>query len=164
MNLVGIDIGGTNVRIVLVDETGHVTAQESAPTLAERGAERSIGTIIERVRGVLSAASRSRPDAIGIGITGPVDPKSGIVSNPYTLAGWPPTDIRTPFADAFAVPVVVDNDANVAAVGEWWIGAGQDSKRLAVVTIGTGIGAAMLVGGRISGHRTAVTVKPVTWC
>lgn len=174
MNLVGLDIGGTNVRMALVDETGTVRARASAPTFADRGTTDSIDLMIQSVRDLLSGAGVSRLDGIGIGITGPVDPSSGIVTNPYTLAGWPPTDMRQPFANTFNVPVVVDNDANVAAVGEWWVGAGRDSDRLAVVTIGTGIGTATLINGQIqratdgrhgeAGHMVLQADGPPCYC
>ncbi|HEV7252497.1 MAG TPA: ROK family protein [Mesorhizobium sp.] len=174
MNLVGLDIGGTHVRVALVDEAGQVRAQAYGPTHAQRGASTSISLMIQMVRDLLSGASVPRLQGLGIGITGPVDAATGVVSNPYTLAGWPPTDIRTPFAEAFGVPVTVDNDANVAAIGEWWMGAGKGSRRLAMVTIGTGIGVATLVDGRVqraadgrhgeAGHMVLNPAGPPCYC
>ena len=84
--------------------------------------------------------------AIGIGVTGPVDHVSGVVDNPHTLPGWEGLDLPGVFT-SFGVPVVVDNDANAAALGEWWTGARAD--RLAMVTLGTGIGVGFVVRGEV---------------
>ncbi|HUG60220.1 MAG TPA: ROK family protein [Methylomirabilota bacterium] len=148
MSIVGIDIGGTNVRVVVVDRSGRVLARTSLETRAEQGPVATFARIFDAIRG-LAPAPDPRIEAIGIGATGPVDPLTGIVDNPYTLGGWPPTDLRTPFAEAFAAPVVVDNDANVAAAGEWWAGAARGYRRVAMVTVGTGIGVAALIDGKI---------------
>lgn len=144
MRAVGVDIGGTRIRVVLVEPDGRVVAREDAPTKAERGAAAVIETVSVLIRGL---ADGGAPAAIGVGISGPVDALTRIVSNPFTLAGWPPTDIRAPLASAFGVPVVVENDANAAALGEWWTGAGRGAHRLVMVTVGTGIGVGLLVDG-----------------
>ena len=149
MSIIGIDIGGTSVRQVLLRRDGTVVARQRLSTAPEQGANQTIAMIIRATRELASTVAGDPIEAIGIGVTGPVDAFTGIVSNPFTLGGWPPTDLRTPFETAFAVPVAVDNDANVAAVGEWWLGAGRAGARVTMVTIGTGIGVATLIGGQI---------------
>ena len=148
MTAIGIDIGGTNIRALAVAANGEVLAREHAGTAPERGADETIEAIIAMLRR-LQSRPEVRPSAIGIGVTGPVDPATGIVSNPFTLGGWPDTDLRTPIATAFGLPVAIDNDANVAAVGEAWMGAGRGFGRVAMVTIGTGVGVAILLDGEV---------------
>jgi glucokinase len=148
VSFVGIDLGGTSVRLVLVDRAGRVLGRATAATAPERGASETLGAIIASVRR-LQAQADVALEALGIGVTGPVDPYTGVVTNPFTLGGWPATDLRAPFKNAFAIPVAVDNDANVAAIGEWWMGAGRGFSRVVLVTLGTGIGVASLVDGNI---------------
>jgi glucokinase len=173
MSIVGIDIGGTRIRLVLADATGRVRARSGLATEPEAGPGRAVGRMVQGVR-ELAAKAGDRIEAVGIGVTGPVDPLTGIVDNPHTLGGWPPTDLRSPVEDAFGVPVAVDNDANVAAVGEGWIGAGRGARRLAMVTIGTGIGVAVVIDGAVqratdgrhgeAGHMVLDPSGPECYC
>ncbi len=149
MSVVGIDIGGTSTRLVALRRDGSIAARVRLPTMPERGAVRTAEAIIRAARDLRLPTHEDTVEAIGLGITGPVDVATGIVTNPFTLGGWQPTDWRAPFAEAFGVPVAIDNDANVAALGEWWLGAGRGTERMTMVTIGTGIGVATLLGGKI---------------
>lgn len=87
--------------------------------------------------------------ALGIGSTGPLDRQRGCIQNPYTLPGWEDVDIVTPMQELFSVPVALENDADAAALGESWIGAGQGLARMTMVTIGTGVGYALILDGKI---------------
>jgi glucokinase len=152
MTLIGIDIGGTNSRVGTVSPEGRVLVRAAAPTDAARGSAATITTLLDMIHQVLSDshARLSGPSAIGIAISGPIDVNTGIVSNPYTLGGWPPTDIVSPFRAAFQGAVVIaENDANAAAVGEWRVGVGRGANRFVMVTLGTGIGVGFLVDGQI---------------
>ena len=149
MIFVGLDIGGTSTRLVTIDGDGRIVEKLKVPTHAEQGVTGTIDGLIRAVEGMVKGSATGELKSIGIGITGPVDVSTGVVSNPYTLAGWPPTDIRAPFADAFGLPVSIDNDANVAAVGEWWLGSGRGVARMVMVTIGTGVGVATLINGQV---------------
>jgi glucokinase len=167
VTVLGIDIGGTNARIAAVGERGEMLAARRIPT---RGAGETLGALLELADSVLDGP----PRAVGIGITGPVDAASGVVDNPHTLVGWPPTDVAGPFRERFGVPVAVDNDANAAALGEWWCGAGRGAGRLAAITLGTGIGAGLLVDGRVQrgadgrhgeiGHHVLDPAGPQCYC
>lgn len=173
MSVVGIDLGGTNVKVVVVDRTGRILARATEATSPERGAKETVGTIIKSVRR-LQAQANVALEALGIGVTGPVDPFTGIVTNPFTLGGWPPTDLREPFKSTFSIPVAVDNDANVAAIGEWWMGAGRGFARVSMITLGTGIGVASLVDGEVqravdgrhgeAGHMVLNPQGPACYC
>lgn len=97
----------------------------------------------------MAEAAATPVEGDGIGITGPVDVVTGIVSQPLAPGRMAADRPAKPFADAFGVPVAIDNDANVAAVGEWWLGAGRGTRRMTMVTIGTGIGVATLIEGKL---------------
>lgn len=149
MSAIGLDIGGTSVRVVLLESDGTIAARGRLTTSAERGASDTLERIIYTTKQLVADVAKTPVEALGVGITGPVDVVTGIVSNPFTLGGWPPTDLREPFSNAFGVPVAIDNDANVAAIGEWWVGAGRGAARMTMITIGTGIGVATLIDGKL---------------
>jgi glucokinase len=86
---------------------------------------------------------------IGIGCAGPVEPKRGLINNPYTLTGWNRCDIVSPLRTHFGLPVCLENDADAAALGECFCGAGRGLDPVVMLTFGTGIGGAAIVGGRI---------------
>jgi glucokinase len=144
----GVDLGGTNVRVGVVEPNGHVLAFESAPFDAQKGAAPGLDKITDLVRTCLRAAGDPPLAAIGIGATGPLDVRAGRIRNPYTLETWADVDVRGPLEEAFEVSVTLENDAVVAALGEWWQGAGRGSPCLAMVTFGTGIGVAVVREGR----------------
>src|SRR5436190_522820 len=98
MSVVGIDIGGTSVRQVILRPDGAILASQRLRTAPEQGAGQTLDMIIGATRELVSKSGVDPLDAIGIGITGPVDVVTGVVTNPFTLGGWPPTDLRAPFA------------------------------------------------------------------
>jgi glucokinase len=175
MTLLGIDIGATNLRVAAVTPQGRIAAGRRTPTHAARGPESAIRAALELADAVLADCAGLEPLAgVGVGITGPVDVATGIVDNPHTLTGWPPTDVASPFRERLGVPVVVENDANSAALGEWWCGAGRGARRLATITVGTGIGAGFLVDGAVqrrsdgrhgeAGHHVLDPGGPPCYC
>jgi glucokinase len=140
---IGIDVGGTKVGGLLVGEDGEVLAQEAADTPAE-DVEATIETIY-RVAGAL--AGRGEPEGIGVGAAGMVDFEAGTLRFAPNLA-WKEVPIRA-LMERTGLPAVVDNDANVAAWGEYRFGAGRGYRNLLVVTVGTGIGGGLITGGRL---------------
>lgn len=172
MSVIGVDIGGTNTRVGLLTHGGDIVARCSIPTPADRGT--AVGEhLIELIESLLRDRSATL-DGIGVAVTGPVDPRTGIVNNPYTLRGWGPTNLVPPLREHFGVTVEIENDANAAALGEWWKGAGRATRRLAVVTIGTGIGVGLLVEGQLqrkpdrshgeAGHHVLDPQGPLCYC
>jgi glucokinase len=137
----GIDVGGTNIEVALVDDDHNVVdrAKESTPT---DGPDAVASCIVELV-----AQFDKRPSAAGVGIPGPVS--DGVVTRPPNLQNWPD---EVPFApqlrDALDMPVEVGNDANVGALGEWVAGAGRGSKFMLGVWMGTGVGGGLVLDGR----------------
>jgi len=148
---VGIDIGGTKIEVATVNGTGDIVREASIPTESERGFASGISRITETIVRVLEESGWSAPElqGIGIGCAGPVDPVRGTILNPYTLPGWMNGDIVTPLRKAFGCPVVLENDADMALLGECRAGAGRGFDPVVMLTFGTGIGGAALVKGAI---------------
>lgn len=145
---IGIDIGGTNFRVGAVLADGSLHSWRDALIRASDGPEAGLQRITALIEQVCADAGLW-PAAIGIGSTGPVDRIRGAIMNPYTLPTWEDVDIVTPLSRRFGVPVVLENDADAAALGEAWMGAGRDMKRMLMVTVGTGIGTAVILNGQI---------------
>ncbi len=146
--LIGIDLGGTNVRAGAVTRDGRLLAARETPIEARRGPQAGL----EKIAGLAASVAQEtggRPLAIGIGATGPVDPRLGTIHNPFTLPTWEDVDIVSPLRQRFGIPVVLENDADAAALGESWQGAGQGQARLLMVTVGTGVGTAFILNGEI---------------
>lgn len=167
----GVDIGGTKSAVAAVSLQGEILARTEIETRAAEGAPR----VIARLCAALHSIQRSDELlGIGIGCTGPVDPRTGHVMNPYTLPTWDDVDIVSPLAQEFQTRVVLENDCDVAALGEHWIGAGRDAHNLVYITVGTGIGAGLIfnnklyrgvgmVAGEI-GHMTIDYNGPQCYC
>jgi glucokinase len=120
---------------------------QAAEIEASRGPEagvKKISALVQRV----AASSDGSIKGIGIGAPGPLDRQHGTIQNPYTLPGWEHVDIVSPIANQFGVLVALENDADAAALGEFWVGAGQGKSSLAMVTIGTGVGTALILNGQ----------------
>ena len=148
--LIGIDIGGTNVRVGAVTAQGELLNWKDAKIEAARGPDFGLKVIVDLVQAVITEAGLS-VTALGIGSTGPLDRERGCIQNPYTLPGWEDVDIVTPLRERFGVPVALENYADAAALGEAWIGAGRGFNSVVMFTIGTGVGFALIKDGEI--HR-----------
>lgn len=153
--IVGVDLGGTNIVVGLLPiEGGEVVGLRSMPTEATRGAKFVVDRIIEMIEGaiaeMLDAYGGRRDDIAGVGIgsPGPLDRKTGTVINTPNL-GWRNFPLRDLIANAVNLPATLDNDANCATYGEWWLGAGRGVESLIGFTLGTGIGGGIVLGGRI---------------
>lgn len=144
--VVGIDLGGTQMRAVLADETGKVAAREVALTLADEGPEAVLTRLKELTARVIGA---SAPAAIAVGAPGPTNPYEGVVLMGPNLPGWRNVNLRTILGEAFGVPVFVGNDANLAGLAEYRFGAGQGSKHLIYMTVSTGIGTGIIINGAL---------------
>ena len=148
---VGIDIGGTKIAIATVSAADGIVREATIPTEVERGFAPGVSRIADAVQRLL-AESGWRPreiEGIGIGCAGPVDRARGTILNPHTLPGWENGDIVTPLREAFARPVRLENDADMALLGECHAGAGRGFDPVVMLTFGTGIGGAALVGGEV---------------
>jgi glucokinase len=151
MAVLAIDIGGTKLAAGIVDTEGRILARGEVPTLAADGLEPVLGRIVGLGRDLLS-----RPEVadvsvhrVGVGCAGPVDLKAGIVFNPPNLPGW----VRVPLIDhlqqALALPAILENDANAAALGEFRYGAGRGAQTIVYLTVSTGIGGGIILNGKV---------------
>ncbi|MBI2929364.1 MAG: ROK family protein [Verrucomicrobia bacterium] len=148
---IGIDIGGTKMAVANVDQHGSIVAREILPTEAELGFPRAVERLIAAAERVFAAIGKNRPRLCGLGIAcaGPVAPPQGLINNPYTLAGWSGCDIVTPLQEHFAAPAYLENDADMAALGECHCGAGRDCDPVVMLTFGTGVGGAVVMRNEV---------------
>ncbi len=144
----GIDIGGTKIAGGLVTEAGRVLHSGRVPT-PRTGGEAILEVVLGLARSLL-AASPEPVLSIGIGTGGQVDTERGvIVSATELLPGWAGTEVKAPFEEAFGLPTFVDNDVNALAVGESHFGTGLGLATVIFLALGTGVGGALLLNGRI---------------
>jgi glucokinase len=155
--IVGVDLGGTNIVVgVLPMDGGNavVLGERSQLTEAQRGAkfvvDRITAMIEESIAEVSSRFNGTRADfaGIGIGSPGPLDRATGTVINTPNL-GWRNFPLRDLIGNAVQLPATLDNDANCATYGEWWLGAARGEKSLVGLTLGTGIGGGIVLNGDV---------------
>lgn len=143
---VGVDLGGTNVRVALVDKQGAIVKILQAPTEAEKGYHQvieKISSMIEKVK------ADQKIDGIGIGAPGPIDFRKGIILNPPNLPGWDNVPLVDIFSERFGVSVFLNNDANVAALAEAKVGSGMGHESVFYITVSTGIGGGLVIDGQL---------------
>jgi glucokinase len=153
--LIGVDLGGTNIVAgALAEDGSDVLALRSEPTCADQGADAVVDRIVRIIDTVIAETiahtGARRDDVIGIGVgaPGPLDRARGIVVTTPNL-GWTNFPLRDVIAERTRLPVRIDNDANCATLGEWWLGAARGANNVIGMTIGTGIGGGIILGGRL---------------
>ena len=144
--IAGIDIGGTKIAVALGKLSGEKIAVRSLPTQSD--ANQSIRAIFQAMAEMLEE-HRGELAAVGIGCPSPLDIERGLVMSPSNLQDWNHFPIVKLFRERFNVPVVLDNDANAAALGEYGYGAGRGYKNVVYVTVSTGIGGGIILNGEI---------------
>ena len=147
----GIDLGGTNIKSGVVDDRGQALSSVSLETEAEQGPEEGLENLAEAGRRAVEASGLGWDDiaAVGLGSPGTMDLEAGMLLDPPNLPGWENLPIRQRLGDRLGKPTVLQNDANAAAYGEYWAGAGRNTRSLVLFTLGTGIGGGIIVDGRI---------------
>ncbi len=153
--IVGVDLGGTNVVVGAMSADGASQfAMHTIPTRAELGADSVVERMVQLIERVIAetraatGASRDRFLGVGIGSPGPLDRKRGLVIFTPNL-GWRDFPLRDRVQDGVKLPATLDNDANCATLGEWWIGAAKGARDVVGLTIGTGIGGGLILDGRL---------------
>ena len=151
--VLGIDIGGTNLVVGSVAADGSaVHAVGTEPTQAEAGSSDVVDRLVTLAERTIAQTKRDVPGAeivgVGVGAPGPLDTKSGIVLLTPNL-GWVNLPLRRIIHDRLGLPAMLDNDANCAVLGEWWVGAARGSKNAIGLTIGTGIGGGIILDGKL---------------
>ena len=148
---IGVDVGGTYVKIALVDANGEIKCSNKVSTRAEMGYEYTVGNIKQAIYDLIQESGITKNDieGIGFGFPGQIDYQNGIVRELPNIPGWTNVPIAKIMEQEFGIKTKVDNDVRCAALGELKYGAGQNSKNLICVTIGTGIGSAIIIDGKL---------------
>lgn len=141
MKLLGIDIGGTKCAVVVGNEKGEVLSKEKFPTT----------TVDETLQRIISAAKKMSDGCVAVGIScgSPLDSETGIILSPPNLPGWDRVEIVKMIKEEIGLPAYLCNDANACALAEWKFGAGKGSKNMIFLTFGTGMGAGLILNGKL---------------
>ena len=145
----GVDLGGTTVKIAYLDETGNMLEKWEIPTVTAEGGQQILPDIAASIREFLDANNIADTAVlgIGIGVPGPVDGKGNV--NKCVNLGWGTFNIVRELSALTGFPVKAGNDANVAALGEFWKGGGKGCENMVFVTLGTGVGGGIIIDGRL---------------
>ncbi len=142
---IGIDLGGTNVRVGIVTEDGEVLQQIKSPSYAKEGPEKVMANIKQMVR---QLDGWEKCTAIGVGVPGPCSQQTGSMTMATNLPGFTGYPIATELSDEFGMPAFIENDADVAGLAEALVGDGKGLPVVMYVTISTGIGGCLIVNGK----------------
>jgi glucokinase len=145
---VGLDVGGTSMKAGVVDDAGRPLSAVSLPTEAQRGQEFGLERMCETIRQAVAAAELrlDQVAAIGVATPGTMDIPGGLILDPPNLKPWRNVPVRQHVQDVFRVPTAFQNDANAAALGEHWVGAGKGVHSMVLYTLGTGVGGGIVIG------------------
>jgi len=172
---IGVDLGGTNMRIAAVEDTGRQMETNHTSTDLTRGRD---AVICEMCRGIQALRDKFSGTheflGVGVGVPGIIDVERGMVHAASNLPGWNDYPAKAEIQRKLRTPVILENDANCAAVGEKWIGAGRDSDSICMVTLGTGVGGGFIFHGKLwhgmigmageIGHMTVAPDGPSCAC
>ena len=154
--MLGVDIGGTKTAMLAWDLTTEaVLAEDVFPTPTEIGPEAMVDCLVSAIDTLLAGCGQERANLLGIGVAVPglVDAGAGVVLTAGNLAGWSRVPLRDLLETQLRIPVVIEHDANLAALGERWRGAARNLESFAFVALGTGIGVGIVLNGQL--HRGA---------
>jgi len=147
---IGVDLGGTNLRIAAVDEQGRLMEKVTLGTKTVLGRDHVLNDMCEAIR---HASDKYKGAGellgVGIGVPGIIDMQTGMMRESPNLPGWADYPVRSEIEKRLGAPVILENDANVAALGEKWLGAGRHVGDMAMLTLGTGVGGGLVLGGKI---------------
>ena len=174
--LIGIDIGGTNIKIGVLKKSGKLIKNTSIPTQVPDPPESIIKRLAAAVKELCSQAKVNMDTIIkiGVGCPGPLNSKNGVIYRAPNLTGWDNFPLKKNIEKHLNIPTVVNNDANAATYGEYWLGAGKGYDTVVCLTLGTGIGGGMILNGKLFkgiddtashiGHMTVVPDGPRCNC
>ncbi len=164
---IGVDLGGTNLRAAAIDEGGRIIEKIAGSTDLSSGRDAVIGDIVANIVKLRDKHGASGLAGVGIGVPGFILIEKGIILGSHNMPGFEDYPARDEIERRLGAPVVLENDANAAALGEKWMGAGRDVDDLVLLTLGTGIGGGIISGGRVlhgylgmAGELGHITVDP----
>lgn len=145
---VGVDVGGTSIKIGIVDDFGKTLCYTSFPMEDEKGPQYSVDRMQHTIRELIQSTSLPVEQVVGVGLgtPGSMDVKRGMILEPSNIPGWRHFPIRDALSKAVELPVTYANDANAAAFGEYWIGSGRKYNSIVMLTLGTGVGGGIIIG------------------
>ncbi len=155
---VGVDVGGTNIKVGVVDDDGHPLSWLSIATEVERGPDDGVRRMAGAIDRAVQDAGLAKKDIsrVGLGTPGTMDVAQGILLTPGNLPGWWNFPIKQALADACGLPVTFANDARSAAYGEFWAGSGRVLHSMVLFTLGTGVGGGIIIGDLlVTGEHSA---------
>jgi glucokinase len=165
---IGVDLGGTNLRIAAVDENGLLLEKVTTVARLALGRDQVISDMCDAIRQLATKFKGSSALlGVGVGIPGIIDLETGLLRESPNLPGWSEYPVREDIERRLNAPVILENDANAAALGEKWLGAARDVDDMAILTLGTGVGGGLVLRGRIwhgmtgmAGEFGHITVDP----
>ncbi len=175
-NYVGIDLGGTNIKVGVLNDAGETLSYLSTPTLVERGADDATKRMAAAVHEAITKAGLKPSDVAGVGLGSPgtLDLPSGSLVRPSNLPGWDFFPIRDRLSEYSGLPVTFAHDGPAAAFAEYWVGAGKGEEGLILLTLGTGVGCGIVLNGHVwngthshggeAGHNLIDTSENARWC
>lgn len=146
---IGVDLGGTNLRAAAIDRSGRLMDRVSGRTHLSAGREAIVGDIAGSIGQLRELCGRENLTGIGVAVPGFIRMKEGVIANSNNLACLEGFPIRDELEGMLGAPVIIENDANAAALGEKWRGAGHEVDDLVLLTLGTGVGGGIICEGRI---------------
>lgn len=147
---IGVDLGGTNLRIAAVDTTGRILEKITTGTEVVRGRDCVIDELCAAVRSLsLKYGAAGEMQGIGVGVPGIIDMTRGMLRESPNLPGWHDYPVRDEIQRRLGTQVILENDANAAALGEKWLGAATEVDNMCMLTLGTGVGGGLVLGGHI---------------
>jgi len=149
--VIAVDLGGTNLRIASVRQDGTIENKEKLSSEARLGSEAVLKRVAQGVKVLAEKirAKKGKIQGVSLGFPGIVDPAKGIVYQSPHFPDWKNLELLPFFKTEFPWPVVVDNDANLAALGESWKGAGKDLENFVMLTFGTGVGGGIIIDKKV---------------
>jgi glucokinase len=165
---IGVDLGGTNLRIAAVDVSGHLVEKVTLGTKVSLGRDHVLNDMCDAIQHLSEKYKNSaKMLGIGIGVPGIIDMETGLLRESPNLPGWAEYPVRAEIERRLTTMVILENDANVAAFGEKWLGAAREHDDMAMLTLGTGVGGGLVLGGKIwhgmngmAGEFGHTTVEP----
>lgn len=176
MNFVGIDLGGTNIKVGVLNDAGETLSYLTTPTFVERGPEDATKRMAETVHAAIKEAGLTADQVaqVGLGAPGTLDIPSGSFVRPSNLPGWDFYPVRDELAKFASLPVTFAHDGPAAGFAEYWVGAGKGEQGLIVLTLGTGVGCGIVLDGHVwngthshggeSGHLLIDISENARWC
>jgi glucokinase len=164
---IGLDLGGTNLRAAAVTRDGKMLDSVSGKTAYSAGREAILSEMVDEIATLRDRLGKSSLAGIGVAVPGFISLKDGVIGNSNNLASLENFPIRDELSRRLGTPVILENDANAAALGEKWIGTGREVDDLVLLTLGTGVGGGIVSGGKVlrgylgmAGELGHITVVP----